>query len=221
LQARIEKRFSNSFTFQASYTYSKFMEAISYLNAADPMPEEVISDQDFPHRLAASGIWELPLGRGKQWLNNRGLAERILGGWQVQGVYQAQSGQALGFGNALVPGNLDAAALPGGERSVERWFDTSLFERNASQQLAFNVRTLSSRFSHIRRAGINNWDISVIKNMHLKERVRLQFRGEFLNAFNHAMFANPNTSPVSTAFGTVTSENGYPRRIQLGLKMVF
>jgi hypothetical protein len=221
LQARVEKRFSNAFTFQASYTFSKFMEAGGYLNAADPMPEEVISDQDFPHRLAASGIWELPFGRSKQWLNNSGLSERILGGWQVQGVYQAQSGQALGFGNAVVPGGLDDAALTSGARSVDRWFDTSLFDRAANRQLAFNYRTLSSRFSHIRRPGINNWDISVIKNMHLNEKVRLQFRGEFLNAFNHAMFGNPNTSPVSTAFGTITSENGYPRRIQLGLKMVF
>ncbi|MGH9662569.1 MAG: hypothetical protein ACRD96_28730, partial [Bryobacteraceae bacterium] len=82
-------------------------------------------------------------------------------------------------------------------------------------------RTLSSRFSNIRRGGINNWDISVIKNVQISEKTRVQFRGEFLNAFNHALFSNPNTSPVSTAFGTITAENGYPRRIQLGLKLVF
>jgi len=50
LQMNLERRFNNGFTFQASYTFSKFMEAITYLNAADPLPTEVISDFDRPHR---------------------------------------------------------------------------------------------------------------------------------------------------------------------------
>ena len=80
---------------------------------------------------------------------------------------------------------------------------------------------MPSRFSDVRSDGVNVWDLSAIKNTRLRENVTLQFRGEFLNAFNHALFSNPNTTPTSTAFGTVTSQRGYPRRIQLGMKLLF
>ena len=53
-------------------------------------------------------------------------------------------------------------------------------------------------------------DLSVIKAARLHERVTLQFRGEFLNALNHAMFSGPNTSPTSSSFGMVTSQRGFP-----------
>jgi hypothetical protein len=55
----------------------------------------------------------------------------------------------------------------------------------------------------------------------MSEKFRLQFRAEFLNVLNHVIFGNPNTDPTSTAFGTVSSERGYPRRVQLGLKLLF
>jgi hypothetical protein len=140
----------------------------------------------------------------------------------VQGVYQFQSGQALGFGNALFRGNLQDIPLPSGQRSVERWFNTAAgFERDTAKQLAFNLVALSPRFSGLRRDGDNNWDLSVIKYFDLTEKVRIQFRGEFLNALNHPRFGNPVTNPTSSDFGVVTSERGYPRRIQLQLKLVF
>jgi hypothetical protein len=61
----------------------------------------------------------------------------------------------------------------------------------------------------------------MIKNTRVTEKMKLQFRGEFLNFFNHVMFSNPNTDPTSTAFGVVSSEKGYARRIQLSLKLLF
>jgi hypothetical protein len=59
---------------------------------------------------------------------------------------------------------------------------------------------MPSRFSDVRSDGVNVWDLSAIKNTRIRETVSLQFRGEFLNAFNHALFSNPNTTPTSTAF---------------------
>ncbi len=63
--------------------------------------------------------------------------------------------------------------------------------------------------------------IDVQANADLAERYSAQFRAEFLNALNHVLFSNPNTSVTSTAFGTITSEKGYPRRIQLGVKFIY
>src|SRR5215813_4802340 len=81
LQARIEKRFSKGYTFQASYTFSKFMQATELLNQDDINPTEVISDSDYPHRFAASGIYELPFGKGQMFFaNTNGVVSRLIGG---------------------------------------------------------------------------------------------------------------------------------------------
>jgi len=112
--------------------------------------------------------------------------------------------------------------LSSSERSVDRWFNIDAgFERNTAKQLASNIRTLSSRFAGLRADGPNNWDISLLKNTQLTEHARLQFRVEAINALNHPQFTAPNTTPTSTAFGTVTGEFAWPRVIQFGLKVLF
>jgi hypothetical protein len=222
LQTRLERRFAAGYTLMTSYTWSKFMEGTGYLNETDPQPEYVVSDQDRTHRLVASGIWEFPFGRGKRFgASVPKSVHAIFGGWQAQGIYQYQSGPALGFGNAIFFGDLKAVPLSGNQ-TIQRWFNTDAgFERSASRQLASNIRYMPSRFSGIRADGINNWDLSVIKNTYFGERTYLQFRAEFLNAFNHTQFSPPNTTPSSTAFGTVTETAQMPRLMQFGLKLIF
>ena len=145
-----------------------------------------------------------------------------VGGWQVQAIYQYQSGPALGFGNAIFRGDLKDVSLSSSERSVDRWFNTAAgFETAPARQLGANVRTMPSRFSFIRGDGIDNWDISLFKNTEFTERLKLQFRTEFINAFNHAQFSAPNTTPTSSAFGQVTAESQWSRTIQFGLKLIF
>jgi len=187
------------------------------------MPEEVISDQDRTHRLAVTGLYELPFGRGRRWVGPANpFVSRMIGGWQVQGIYTAQSGPPLGFGNAIFFGDLKALEIPVGQRTVERWFDVDAgFEKNTARQLGSNLRTFNSRFTGLRGDGGNNWDLSVIKNTSLKEGMTLQFRAEAINALNHAQFLAPNTTPTSTAFGQVTGEWTWPRVIQFGLKVLY
>ncbi len=223
LQTRAEKRMSAGLSFQAAWTYSKFMDAISYRNATDPKPAEVVSAYDYPHRIEVTTIYELPLGRGRAFLPNaKGIAEGILGGWQFQGLFEGQSGQALGFGNAIFNGNLHDIPLPVGERKVERWFNTDAgFNRNSAQQLGSNIQTLSSRFNDVRLDGINNFNLSMYKHFHVKERFNLRFMVIAANALNHAQFGAPNTSPINSAFGTVTTIRGPARQIILGLKLLF
>jgi hypothetical protein len=223
MQVRYEKRFAAGLASTLSWTWSKLMEARGYLNGADAMPEEVISDQDRTHRLAITSLYELPFGHGRRWAASaNGLVGKVIGGWQVQGIYTAQSGAPLGFGNAIFTGNLKDIVLPKSQRTVERWFNTGAgFDRNPQTQLASNLRTLPTRFSGIRGDGGNNWDLSVIKNTEIREGVRLQFRAESINALNHPQFLAPNTTPSSTAFGTVSDEWTWPRVIQFGMKVLF
>ena len=68
---------------------------------------------------------------------------------------------------------------------------------------------------------MHQWDLSLLKYTQLRENVRLQFRAEAFNAFNHPEFSAPNTSVTSSAFGTVTGENTFTRQIQFGIKLVF
>ncbi len=223
LQVRYEKRFSAGLSASLSYTWQKLMEATSYLNPTDIRPEEVISDQDRTQRLAVIWIYEFPFGDHKRLRVSRNrVAAQAISGWQVQGIYTAQSGAALGFGNAIFTGDLKNIPLPKDQRRVAQWFNVNAgFERDSNRQLASNLRTFPTRFSGIRADGPNNWDLSLIKNTGIREGVRLQFRAEAINALNHPQFTAPNTTPASTAFGQVTGEFAWPRVIQFGLKVLF
>jgi hypothetical protein len=223
LQFKVERRFANGVTFQSSYTYSKMMEATGYLNGWDPYPERVISPQDFPQRFSVSAIYELPFGRGKLLGGNvKGPGGKLISGWQAQGVYTGQSGQALGFGNAIFFGNLKDIPLPKNKRTVDQWFNVNAgFERNSSRALSYNFRTFNSRFSGVRGDGINQFNLSLLKNTQITESKTFQFRAEAINAMNHVMFVNPNTNPYSAAFGAITDEKSTGRAIQLGFKFLF
>src|SRR5262249_51673636 len=99
LQMEISKRMANGLYFGVSYTNSKFLEAVSYLNANDARPEKVISDADRPQRLVLHGLYELPFGPGRKFLtSNSGLVRRLAAGWQVNWVSTANSGAPLAFG---------------------------------------------------------------------------------------------------------------------------
>lgn len=202
MQTRLEKRFSKGYTFQVSYTWSKTMEAIEFLNSVDVRPYESISSQDRPHRLVASGIWEIPVGRGRRFGGNLPRAlDFFVGGWQLNGVMQKQSGPPLGFGDVwtLFTGDPNNIVLPKDQRSVDRWFNTDAgFNKNNAQQLASNIRTSPLRFSNIRADGQSRWDFSTIKNFRITERANMQFRAECLNAWNHPNLSTPNTTPTST-----------------------
>ncbi len=223
LQLRSEKRLSQGFTFQLAYTWSKTMEATAFMNAADPLPYESLGGLDRPHRVAASGIWEVPVGRGRLFGNQmHRFFDTLVGGWQVNGIVTFQSGSPLGFGNALFLGDIKNIPLSSSARSVERWFNTDAgFNRVGSQQLASNFREFPLRFSGIRGDAQHRWDLSAIKNFRLTEGVVFQLRGEAFNALNRPIFNNPNTSPTSGAFGTITATAAQARTWQLAGKITF
>ncbi len=223
LQAKIDKRFSAGHTAAVSYTWSKLMEATAFLNDMDPVPYRTISASDYPHRLSASWIWELPVGPGRRFAAHvaKPLAVAV-SGWQLEGIYIFQSGSPLAFDNIIFNGDVRDIPLGPRNRTADRWFNTDAgFERDSARALAFNVRTFPLRFSGVRGHAMNNWDLSILKNTRMGDRTSLQFRGEFLNAMNRVWLASPNTTPTSSLFGSVTSEQGYMRRVQVGVKVLF
>jgi hypothetical protein len=224
LQMRMEKRLAKGFLFQSAWTWSKFMEATSYRNDTDSAPEHVISSEDYPHRFTVTAIYELPFGKGKFLFGKaRGWINYVIGGWQIEGWYEGQSGKANGFGNAIFTGDLHNIPIPVGQRSVERWFNVDAgFDRDTRRQLANNIQTLSTLFTGVRSDGINNLDASIHKSFPIKERVKLDFRMQAANALNHAQFNNPNTAPTNTAFGTITTELGHgQRQVYFSIKAMF
>lgn len=251
-QVRVEKRFSKGYTALVSYTWSKFLEAGSFLNEVDTQFERRFSDADAPHRVVFSGIWELPFGRGRKWGAgwNRAL-DAALGGWQVQGIGQLQSGRPLTLGNVYYNGDLSklktdirSSNFPRTPTDTRTVFDISGFyfndnavrvdptnpsspidpnkQRNDIRiQLGSNIRTLPSRFAGLRGDALNLWDLSVSKNFTIVEKVKLQLRGEFLNAFNKVIFDNPDLNPRNSTFGQLTGQANLPRDVQIGLKLIF
>jgi len=224
LQNRIERRFANSWTVQASYTWSKAMEATERLNAADPVLYESLAGLDRTHRLTGSGIWELPFGRKRHWGSNwNKTTEFIVGGWQLGGIYQHQSGEPLGFGNRIFNGDLKNIVKSKDTRSVDGWFTPAAaagFETSGAKQLASNLRALSLRFSSARGPNQDRWDFSMIKNFRITERWNSQFRVESFNAMNHPNLSNPNTDPTSASWGTITGQDS-ARSWQLSLKITY
>lgn len=226
LQMRGEKRFSQGYTFQVTYTFAKLMEAVEFLNPSDTVPYEVIGGFDRPHRLTVSGIWEIPVGHGRRFGSNMpGAVNFFVGGWQIGSVVVRQAGPPLGFGNAIFNGDLGNIPLPKDQRGVETWrpwFNINAgFNRSSAQQLDRNIRRFPLRFSGVRADGRATWDFSAIKNFPITERATVQFRAEVYNAWNHPNFREPDTSPVSTSFGTITRLGTDPRTWQFSLRLKF
>ena len=239
-QFRLEKRFSRGYTLTAGYTKSRLREKRSLLNATDTAYEDRVAPNDRPNRFVISGIFELPFGRGRKLGKNwKGVTEAVAGGWQVQGLWIAQSGAPLALGNIYYSGDPGKLNTHIDGSTVDNAFDSSGFyfsdaavtrsgqvdpalQRSDSRiSLASNIRTLPTYVAGFRGAAMNQGDLSVSKYFSCSERVKLQLRGEFLNAFNHPQFNDPNLSPSNSAFGKITSQANLPRSVQLALKLSF
>jgi hypothetical protein len=215
-QFSVERRFAGGLGVLASYTISKLMTRSSFMNGnySDAL-ESVIADIDRPQRLVTTFVWELPFGRGRSLGRNwSGPVNHLLGGWQLNGIGSFQSGQAIPISGVIATGQ--PAHLSSGQ-SIDYYLNKAAF----AVQPSFTLRTMSARLSDVRTPGINNWDLSVVKDFRAFERMRVQFRSEFFNAFNRTQFGNPDTGINSSTFGRISSQYNIPRQIQFGLKILF
>jgi hypothetical protein len=127
LQMKISRRFSQGLSLITSYTFSKQMERLRFLNDTDTVPVKEINDFDTPHRLVVSSVYELPFGKDRRFIEGvSSFGGKLIEGWQVNVIYQFANGIPLEFANAEV---LRDTALPSDERSTNNWFDTTAFRR--------------------------------------------------------------------------------------------
>src|SRR5262249_44936749 len=154
------------------------------------------SDFDHKHRIVTSYVWEIPAGK-----HMKGVGRAVLGGWQLTGVQQYQTGSPMtlvsGSDNSrtsLGPDRADAGAgispdRPSGADPLQQWFNTAAFAKNSVGSFG------SLGKGTLRGPGMFSWDMGAFKKVPLKgERVGMQFRAEFFNIFNHPMFNNPPTN---------------------------
>jgi hypothetical protein len=206
-QFQLNKRMARGLTFGASYTFAKLMEATSYLNENDALPEEVISNSDRPHRVVLHGLYELPYGPGRR-------LSSIFGGWQLNWVATFQSGAPLEFAS---PGADRISESDNSPHTVDQWFDIAQFRPREP----FTLRTLPTRLADLRGPGVHKWDFTVSKSFQMSDGIALKFRAELYNAFNRTHFGTPNTVVTNTNFGRITGTFLGPREIQLGARLVF
>jgi hypothetical protein len=223
LQVRAEKRFSKGYMMGLSYTFSKNMDAISFLNAGDASVNRSISGLDRPHRFNVQSIVELPFGRGRHFGSNMPKAlDAIAGGWQVNTIFTYQSGAPQSFGNIIFLGDLHNIPLSSDKRSVNQWFNTAAgFVTASAQQLASNIRTFPKYLAGVRGDGQTMWNGSLVKHFKFRERLGLECRFEGYDILNHPNFSDPNTTVTSSAFGTITGQAGLSREFQGALKLTF
>jgi hypothetical protein len=205
-------------------------------NAYNYAAERSFSPFDVTHRFIANAVYALPIGQGGKILNGNNLADKLVGGWQVNSIVTLQGGipfTATAPDNSATGGSHASRANCIGDPYAGASQDPSQIVGASSPGFFLNPAAFSTvalgQFGNcaprsFHGPGIMNMDFSLFKTFPVTERARLEFRGEFFNSFNHANFANPsaNAAPASIAsFGKITATIGDPRDIQLALKLYF
>ena len=246
-QLTVDKRFSQGFALRAAYTAGKVIDLTSgfrsrsstYTDPLDPRLDRAVADFDVAQRLVISGIWELPFDRHF----DSGFMKKVASGWQFNGIATFQGGQPFTLysdndssqqGNGLDRPDIigpvqylnprsnttsfdsTSATCLGGPATGHFWFNPNSYD--CANVPIFTFGTMSRNV--LRGPGINNFDLSLIKNTKVSETTSLQFRAEFFNAFNHVQFLNPEYYGGSSTFGQISTDRGM-RIIQFGLKYYF
>jgi hypothetical protein len=213
LQVRMEKRFSRGFAFRSAYTWGHAIDdrpgqgAGLPQNSFDLRADRGNADFDQRHRWVASGSYELPFGRGKNW-----------GDWTVHAIATAQSGRPF---TVLMPDPTNPAARPNvtgvdwrpENQGPKLWIDSAAFANPAPE-----------RFGNLGRntlvgPGLHNVDVSLVKRFYIGDR-NLQLRAEFFNVLNHPNFGMPN-NVVGQTLGLISATASPERQLQFGAKFEF
>jgi len=248
MAVRAEKRLSSGWYFLTSYTYSHAIdlgvpddESMSSFDMK--RYDKGNSDYDIRHRAVFSYVYELPFGKGKQFLAKApGGVDKVLGGWEWSGITAFSTGQygtpglpeggnyigSCGFCNAMpdrignpVPAhrsylsyfNMSAFAYPGCEGQPTPYVP-------CANEL--HIEGNAGRNS-LEQPGINNWDMSLMKRTPITERLNTQFTAQAQNVFNHTQFGGAGGGLQAGAFGAITSTDPVhgARVLQLSLRLMF
>jgi hypothetical protein len=243
LQVKVDKRASNGLNFGTGLTWSKAMDAggsgfygvengpqgySAYQNYNDLHADYGISGNSIKLLWYGYGLYELPFGPGKPYLNH-GIGGAILGGWQTNIIASARSGVPLGFPDAgkdpagignTGTYNYGRANLTGNPKvshpTKSRYFNTAVFAHPVNQYGTSGRGVITG-------PNYDNFDFSLIKNIPIREQFSFQFRAEFFNVFNIQNYNTPGVTYGGTGFGTISSlaSGATPRQIQFAGRIHF
>ena len=257
LQASLQRTFKNGFLWQTQYMWSHAItdgsigagEAVSVENNSCLSCDRGSTNEDVRHTFTANAVYQLPFGQGRLFMN-KGMAGKIVGGWDLSGIGIARSGLPVnitinrkanvmqdgitsGQRPDLIPG---VALYPAGGSTINNWFSFAPFAVPAKYTWGNEPRYFA------RGPGNYEIDTALSKRTPIFGRGSLTLRAEAFNLFNHPMFGLPasklgtvTTDPVTKqitavqpGFGAITSilntgatGNGTPRRLQVSARIDF
>ncbi len=233
LQVKFQKSLSFGLNFLASYTWSKSLDIQSEGQSGsietiyDLRRDWGPSDYNRTHLFVLSGVYQLPFGKGKPYLNSGNAVTRtVFGNWNVGWIATLNSGQPYnvyaGGDIANVGGGSQRAQVVGNpntgfNQSIQQWFNTSAFAVPAAYTFGNEGR------NNLVGPAFKNFDFNASKNFPLAERFNLQFRAEFFNILNHPSFGLPDRTVTDSSYGKITStaNPNANREIQFALKLLF
>ena len=230
LLVKFQRRFANRFSFLNAYTYGRAIDlnsdndgTVTLTNVYDPEYNRGPADYDVTHTFSSSWTYEIP------WASNT-----LYGGWELAGLLYLRSGlpftvtqtqSVLSTGTGNRPNRVCSGTLSSGDRSIDRWYDTSCFVPPADTTGTYG----SSGRNIMRGPGQFNIDASLIKNTRVGH-VEHELRIEAFNVLNHPQFAQPNGQIGNAAVGRISAMLSNPscalcgtteRQIQLAMKVKF
>jgi Carboxypeptidase regulatory-like domain/TonB dependent receptor len=253
LQVQVRHRQNNGLEYQVNYTWSHSLTnnsgffGVSDADGPSPYWQDAYNGHadygssgfDVRHNLSATGVYELPFGRGKKFGGdmNRWLDEGV-GGWKLSGDAIVFSGLPItinGPNNTNVFNRAERAnqyrSLTVRNRSISNWFGTDPsavpcqglgVDNGQCAYGAAGIGQFGSAANSTERApGYEQIDLSASKSFAITEAQHLEFRTDFFNAFNIASYDNPDNSVQDSTFGKITNVRSLPRQIQMSLHYSF
>lgn len=237
LQVSLTKRFAHGFTFMLNYTYSKELDDL--IGVRDPNKdflEKGPGTIDHPNVVAATFVYQLPLGAGRQWNSSNRVVSSLISNWQFSGIFTFSSGAPLSItGTCNGGGIIDAVCYPNYAPgfSGTAWINGTPGSGNITTTPYLNkaayIDPLPYTEGDIPRAaplGLfaphnADMDISVRREFVFREKVKLAFQADAFNINNAVHFAAPGTNIDSATFGVFTSMANSPRKLQFSARISF
>jgi hypothetical protein len=225
LQLSAQKRFSGNrnatgaLTLILSYTFSKNFQDANLLNNwnLQERPVHELVSYDKPQNLSFSGVWDLPIGRGRHFLSapNR-IVDKVIGGWSLNWIYRFTSGNPVnGIDVVSSCSNFLLA-----DQTHDHWFNNTkgCYKSRAS----YTLRTVPDRYPWLRQMDNVTVNLAGSKTFTITERWRFNLRGEAFNLLNHPLYGAPDTTYTDARFGMLpVGQQNFPRLIQVSGKVSF
>ena len=244
LEFKLSKRYAAGLTLQASYVLSKLLtdsDGYSGTPTAEDAVynlrlEKSIGAYDQTHNVKLTYVYELPFGKGKQFLSSKGVASAVFGGWRVAGIQQYASGIPINLGTTVsfpIFGGTNRATVPtyDGWRAPTQGGSFDPNKDSFFQPVSFFGTQPTTGFGNETRYNPKsryfpsyNENLSLARSINLHgEQKRLDFRWETFNLLNRTQFGALSNATVlqNNNFGLWRTQSNTPRRMQVSLKLYF